>query len=107
MKKMIRVWSIYINPVRSGFARVIRTNIGTWTEVQKIREQLKKEYPKRTFFTDRVWKSQKQLRAQRAFARQRKALAPFAWPRGVIIPGHYNEERHQATLKNGGFDDRV
>ena len=68
----IQVWEIWIEPIQCTFSRKVRGNILSWSMALKIKRRLQKVNPKRKFMICTEFKTSKQLKAQRAFA---KAIA--------------------------------
>lgn len=72
--KKVKVWSIWIDPVRDGFARKFMSNIPTRKKLITLMKKVKKENPGRRFFSDSELKTTKQIRFQKAFAKAMKGL---------------------------------
>jgi len=70
----IEVWEIWIDPIQRTFARKVRGNISSRSAALKLKKQLQLSNPKRSFFLSPLWKTAKQIKAQRAFAKKMRGV---------------------------------
>jgi hypothetical protein len=65
----VKVFEIWIEPIQHTFARKVRGNLRSRTTAIKVKNRLQQANPGRRFMVFMDFKTLKQIRAQRAFAK--------------------------------------